>query len=97
MILDIFEDLSAKEFGRFQWQLCNEGKVKRAELDNADREQTVDAMKGTYDDDEVLEVTKGILKKIYRNDLARKLPNTGSDSGPKGNLTNSNSSTPCTC
>ena len=86
LLLDIFEDLSNTEFGRFQWQLLNEGEVKKARLDSANRETTVDAMVGAYDDDKVLlEVTRKILKKIHRNDLARRVPNTGSGSGDKGN------------
>ena len=76
-LLDIFEDLDNTEFGKLQWQLRSLGQIKKARLDGADREKTIDAVLGEYDDDEVPEVMRKILKKISRNDLARKLPKTG--------------------
>ena len=84
-LLQIFEDLGQTEIGRFQWQLRSLGKIKKAKLDNADRERTVDAIIGEYDEEEVPGVLRKILKKIHRNDLLKKLPKTGPGAGHTGN------------
>ena len=80
-LLEIFEDLDNTEFGKFQWQLRSLGEIKKARLDGADRENTIDAILGTYDDEDLPGVLRKILKKIARNDLSRKLPKTAGDTG----------------
>uniref|UniRef100_A0A3B4T2J3 Pyrin domain-containing protein n=1 Tax=Seriola dumerili TaxID=41447 RepID=A0A3B4T2J3_SERDU len=43
--------------------------LRRADLEKADRLDTVDLMVQTYKRDEALEMTKDILRRINRNDL----------------------------
>ena len=80
-LLEIFEDLDNTEFGKFQWQLRSLDTIKKATLDGADREKTIDAILGAYDDEEIPVVLRTILDKMRKKNLLRKLPKTAGATG----------------
>ncbi|AWP18422.1 putative NACHT LRR and PYD domains-containing protein 12-like [Scophthalmus maximus] len=82
------EDLRAEEFKQLKWHLQQadimhtivpHGEAYRAipttRLEKADRQDTVDQMVQIYNLRGALEVTRGVLIKINRNDLVQQLPN----------------------
>ena len=77
-LLGLLEELDREEFEKFQWSLRtnSDGKVKKAQLDGANRPKTVDVIIQTYTAKSAVKITKRLLKKISRNDLARKRPDT---------------------
>ncbi|XP_035849407.1 NACHT, LRR and PYD domains-containing protein 12-like [Sander lucioperca] len=96
-VVDLFntlEDLKEDEFKTFKWHLQQdilEGyqSIKVAELEKAERQDTVDVMVNTYHLHGALKVTKKVLEMINRNDLAQSLPDTSS-----GAETSQNTGTP---
>ncbi|XP_071401611.1 NLR family CARD domain-containing protein 3-like [Centroberyx affinis] len=85
-LLETLEDLRDDELKSFKWFLLQDDilegfpAIKKRQLENADRQDTVDQMVQTYNQ-QSLEVTKKVLMKINRNDLVQSLSN--SSSGPK--------------
>ncbi|XP_022612752.1 uncharacterized protein LOC111230336 [Seriola dumerili] len=75
VLLDAVDDLTVEDFKRFKFFLRENDILKgrktlrRADLEKADRLDTVDLMVQTYKRDEALEMTKDILRRINRNDL----------------------------
>ncbi|XP_078140914.1 NLR family CARD domain-containing protein 3-like [Centroberyx gerrardi] len=89
LLLETLNDLGDEELKIFQWFLQQadilEGfpAIPKSQLEKANRLDTVDQMVQTYNEN-TLEVTKKVLKKINRNDLVQSLSNTSS--GPKGDV-----------
>ncbi|XP_068427188.1 caspase-8-like [Clinocottus analis] len=87
VFLGTLEDLGDKEFKRFKWWLQHEDvlegfpAIRVSELENADREDTVDRMVKSYSKN-TIKVIRIVLKKINRNDLVDKLPKNISE--PEG-------------
>ncbi|XP_071759119.1 caspase b-like [Centroberyx gerrardi] len=85
-LLETLEDLGDEELKSFKWFLQQDDilegfpAIKKRQLENADRQDTVDQMVQTYNQHS-LEVTKKVLMKINRNDPVQSLSN--SSSGPK--------------
>uniref|UniRef100_A0A3B4UQZ2 Pyrin domain-containing protein n=1 Tax=Seriola dumerili TaxID=41447 RepID=A0A3B4UQZ2_SERDU len=67
-LLNILLDLSEDQFKLFKFHLRDNG-IPRANLEKADRLDTVELMINKYPDRGALELTLMILKKISRNDL----------------------------
>uniref|UniRef100_A0A3Q2DI35 NACHT domain-containing protein n=1 Tax=Cyprinodon variegatus TaxID=28743 RepID=A0A3Q2DI35_CYPVA len=84
-LLNILDDLANEEFIRFKWFLqksdCLEDlpTIKKAQLQMANREDTVDLMVQTYRVPGAVKVTKKVLEKINRNDLLKRLPSNFQD------------------
>ncbi|XP_028254493.1 protein NLRC3-like [Parambassis ranga] len=78
-LLNILDDLTDKEFKRFNWFLqrpgCLEGHapIKTCRLQKEHRLETVTVMEQTYEIPNAVQVTWNILGKIYRKDLQQKL------------------------
>uniref|UniRef100_A0A8P4K6G2 Pyrin domain-containing protein n=1 Tax=Dicentrarchus labrax TaxID=13489 RepID=A0A8P4K6G2_DICLA len=74
LLFGVLQDLGIEEFKHFQWFL-KAGNVKgfpaipKSQLEEADRQDTVDRMVQTYSLPGALQITEEILKKISRNDL----------------------------
>ncbi|XP_038144092.1 NACHT, LRR and PYD domains-containing protein 12-like [Cyprinodon tularosa] len=89
-LLNILDDLANEEFIRFKWFLqksdCLEDlpTIKKAQLQMANREDTVDLMVQTYRIPGAVKVTKKVLEKINRNDLLKRLPVTRSGTEVNG-------------
>ncbi|XP_071375304.1 NACHT, LRR and PYD domains-containing protein 12-like [Centroberyx affinis] len=81
LLLETLNDLGDEELKGFQWFLQQadilEGftAIPKSQLEKANRLDTVDQMVQTYNEN-TLEVTKKVLKKISRNDLVQSLSNT---------------------
>ncbi|XP_036438006.1 NACHT, LRR and PYD domains-containing protein 12-like isoform X2 [Colossoma macropomum] len=77
VLLDILQDLGEKDLKLFWWHLINgvEGfrHLPKAQLENADRQDTVDKMVQSYEHSGAVEITLVILKKINQNQLAEDL------------------------
>ncbi|XP_053184382.1 E3 ubiquitin-protein ligase TRIM21-like isoform X2 [Scomber japonicus] len=78
-LLNTLKDLTEEEFVDFKWHLKVEGlegyqTIKESQLQNAERQDTVDLMVKTYQLPGAVEATKKILEMISRNDLLQKLP-----------------------
>ncbi|XP_022605197.1 zinc-binding protein A33-like isoform X2 [Seriola dumerili] len=73
-LLNILLDLSEDQFKLFKFHLRDNG-IPRANLEKADRLDTVELMINKYPDRGALELTLMILKKISRNDLVERLQN----------------------
>uniref|UniRef100_G3PPD9 Pyrin domain-containing protein n=1 Tax=Gasterosteus aculeatus aculeatus TaxID=481459 RepID=G3PPD9_GASAC len=77
-IFKILKDLKEEDFEVFKWHLENDpspehlGSIPRSDLENKNRENTVDLMVQYYGKDSV-QVAVEVLKEIQRNDLAEKL------------------------
>ncbi|XP_077944777.1 NACHT, LRR and PYD domains-containing protein 3-like [Gasterosteus aculeatus] len=77
-IFKILKDLKKEDFEVFQWHLENDpspehlGSIPRSDLENKNRENTVDLMVQYYGTTSV-QVAVEVLKEIQRNDLAEKL------------------------
>nr|XP_040054167.1 NACHT, LRR and PYD domains-containing protein 3-like [Gasterosteus aculeatus aculeatus] len=77
-IFKILKDLKKEDFEVFKWHLENHrspehlGSIPRSDLENKNRENTVDLMVQYYGKDSV-QVAEEVLKEIQRNDLAEKL------------------------
>ncbi|XP_056223077.1 uncharacterized protein LOC130163178 [Seriola aureovittata] len=80
-LLNILRDLNEKQFKHFKFYLRDDGilegftSIPLADLDNADRPDTVDLMINKYRDRGALKVTLKVLQKISRNDLVERLQN----------------------
>ncbi|KAF1381142.1 hypothetical protein PFLUV_G00171460 [Perca fluviatilis] len=82
-LFNTLEDLKEDEFKTFKWYLQQdilEGyqSIKESNLENAERQDTVDVMVNTYQLHGALKVTKKVLEMINRNDLVQSLPDTNS-------------------
>uniref|UniRef100_A0AAQ4P9K7 B30.2/SPRY domain-containing protein n=1 Tax=Gasterosteus aculeatus aculeatus TaxID=481459 RepID=A0AAQ4P9K7_GASAC len=102
-IFKILKDLKKEDFEVFKWHLENHrspehlGSIPRSDLENKNRENTVDLMVQYYGKDSV-QVAEEVLKEIQRNDLAEKLskmnfnptgePNPVGGDGGQENITN---------
>ncbi|XP_029986467.1 NACHT, LRR and PYD domains-containing protein 12-like isoform X2 [Sphaeramia orbicularis] len=79
VLLDVLNDLSADDFKTFKWFLKQKEDlgpfrpIPERRLEDADRTDTVDAMKNLYGTHTV-EVTRTVLVQINRNDLLEELP-----------------------
>ncbi|XP_037647433.1 uncharacterized protein LOC119501253 [Sebastes umbrosus] len=86
LLLETLDDLGEEELKTFKWFLQQAEiledfpAIQRSHLEKADRLDTLDLIVKTYNEQSV-EVTKKVLKKINRNDLVQSLSNIGS--GPK--------------
>ncbi|XP_076860313.1 NACHT, LRR and PYD domains-containing protein 3-like isoform X3 [Brachyhypopomus gauderio] len=76
-LLDILEDLETEDLKKFQWHLTNsvEGDkhIPKSQLENTNRQDTVDKMIEKYGPDRAVEITLVILKKMNLNQLAEDL------------------------
>ncbi|XP_030636242.1 NACHT, LRR and PYD domains-containing protein 3-like [Chanos chanos] len=78
VLLDILDQLVEKELKRFRWYLTTENvlegfsHIPKAQLENADAQDTVDKIVDTYGA-RVVEITLLILRKMKQNNLAEKL------------------------
>ncbi|XP_035991420.1 NACHT, LRR and PYD domains-containing protein 1 homolog [Fundulus heteroclitus] len=83
MLLKLLNDLKQHELKDFKWQLKNRDEssgipsIPASLLDEADTSDLVDLMMKTFTQ-QAVEVTKDIFKKINRNDLVERLPDTRS-------------------
>eukprot|EP00064_Thunnus_orientalis_P024004 superscaffoldBa00009712_g24271 len=88
-LLNTLEDLKEDEFKKFKWFLEQDGVLEGfkgiplAQLEKAERQDTVDLMVQTHQDPGALQLTMKVLEKISRKDLVQRLQN--SPSGPKEN------------
>ncbi|KAG8000411.1 NLR family CARD domain-containing protein 3, partial [Nibea albiflora] len=79
-LLNTLDDLKEGDFMDFKWYLKQpnilEGytPIRTARLERAERRDIVDLMVNTYNLHGALKVTKKVLEKINRNDLAQSLP-----------------------
>uniref|UniRef100_A0AAR2KB01 Pyrin domain-containing protein n=1 Tax=Pygocentrus nattereri TaxID=42514 RepID=A0AAR2KB01_PYGNA len=77
VLLDILQNLLEEDLKSFQWYLSNgvEGftHIPRAQLEKADRHDTVDKMVQSYGHNGAVEITQAILKNINQNQLAEEL------------------------
>lgn len=88
LLLRALKDLGDNELKEFKWYLQKSDVLERfpiipkSRLDKADRPDTVDQMLQTYCEN-VLEVTKKVLRKLDRNDLVQILidPNAEPEAG----------------
>uniref|UniRef100_A0A8C4HCX5 Pyrin domain-containing protein n=1 Tax=Dicentrarchus labrax TaxID=13489 RepID=A0A8C4HCX5_DICLA len=90
MIWKALQQLKDDEFKKFKWFLKQEdvsegdSGISVAQLENADRQDTVDLMAQKYGDTGAIKETMKVLEKISRNDLVPSLQNSCLD--PKGKL-----------
>ncbi|XP_042265081.1 NACHT, LRR and PYD domains-containing protein 3-like [Thunnus maccoyii] len=81
MILETLEDLGAEDFKMFKWYLQQQGvlegfrAIRKSQLENADRMDTVDQMVQNYCIN-TIKVTRMVLVKINQNSLLENLSNT---------------------
>ncbi|XP_023270614.1 E3 ubiquitin-protein ligase TRIM21-like [Seriola lalandi dorsalis] len=73
-LLNILLDLNEDQFKRFKFYLRDDG-IPLADLEKADRPDTVELMINKYRDRGALKVTSEVLQKISRNDLVERLQN----------------------
>ncbi|XP_030636216.1 NACHT, LRR and PYD domains-containing protein 12-like [Chanos chanos] len=79
ILLVTLEELTRAELKRFQWYLTTENALEgfshipRAQLENADVQDTVDKMVERYKPRGAVEITLLILRKMEQNNLAEKL------------------------
>ncbi|XP_041634349.1 NACHT, LRR and PYD domains-containing protein 3-like isoform X1 [Cheilinus undulatus] len=84
LLFEILQDLGNEELKQFQWFLRQPGIVDgfpgipKSELEEADRQDTVDLMVQTCGLPAALSVTVEVLKKISRNDLVETLSKSAS-------------------
>uniref|UniRef100_A0A667WJY4 Pyrin domain-containing protein n=1 Tax=Myripristis murdjan TaxID=586833 RepID=A0A667WJY4_9TELE len=75
LLLRVLEDLGNEELKEFQWFLQQSDILKdfraipKSRLEKADRQDTLDVMVQTYENDAV-KVTQMVLSKMNRNDLS---------------------------
>ncbi|ROL53946.1 Apoptosis-associated speck-like protein containing a CARD [Anabarilius grahami] len=76
LLKNSLNDLGDDELKAFKWELENgyEG-IKKSDVENADRLDTVDKMVACFGAEEAVKNTVDILKNIKRNDLAEQLEN----------------------
>ncbi|XP_029918713.1 NACHT, LRR and PYD domains-containing protein 12-like [Myripristis murdjan] len=83
LLLRVLEDLGNEELKEFQWFLQQSDILKdfraipKSRLEKADRQDTLDVMVQTYENDAV-KVTQMVLSKMNRNDLVQHLTNISS-------------------
>uniref|UniRef100_A0A8D0CYU3 Pyrin domain-containing protein n=1 Tax=Sander lucioperca TaxID=283035 RepID=A0A8D0CYU3_SANLU len=75
--------LKDDEFKKFKWFLKQDD-ISAAQLEKADRQDTVDLMAQKYGGTGAMKETMTVLEKISRNDLVQGLQNSSQD--PKGKL-----------
>ncbi|XP_076608825.1 NACHT, LRR and PYD domains-containing protein 12-like [Chaetodon auriga] len=79
LLFGVLQDLGNEELKHFQWFLKQAGIVEgfpaipKCQLEEADRQDTVDHMVQTYSPPGALQITIEVLKKICRNDLVKRL------------------------
>ncbi|XP_056224261.1 uncharacterized protein LOC130163855 [Seriola aureovittata] len=73
-LFNILLDLNEDHFKHFKFHLRDDG-IPLADLENADRPDTVELMINKYRDRGALKVTLKVLQKISRNDLVERLQN----------------------
>ncbi|GLD45795.1 E3 ubiquitin-protein ligase TRIM21-like isoform X1 [Lates japonicus] len=79
---NILQELGQEEFKRFKWFLKKDGILEDfpgipwAQLENAERQDTVDLMVQKYQDSGAQKVTLKVLEKLNRNDLVQHLQNS---------------------
>ena len=89
-LVNTLEDLTEDGFKKFKWFLQLDDFFKGfkgiavAQLEKAERHNTVDLMVQKHQGPGALQLTMKVLEKISRNDLVQRLQN--SHSGPKGKL-----------
>ncbi|XP_051247749.1 zinc finger protein RFP-like [Dicentrarchus labrax] len=82
MIWKALQQLKDDEFKKFKWFLKQEdvsegdSGISVAQLENADRQDTVDLMAQKYGDTGAIKETMKVLEKISRNDLVPSLQNS---------------------
>lgn len=89
LLFGALQDLGNEELKHFQWFLKHAGIVEgfpaipKGQLEEADRQDTVDHMVQTYSLPGALQITAEVLKKICRNDLVERLSEIGSEPSSK--------------
>ncbi|XP_044228201.1 pyrin-like [Thunnus albacares] len=89
-LLNTLEKLKADEFKKFKWFLEEDDILEGFkgipvfQLENAERQDTVDLMIQKHQDPGALQLTMKVLEKISRNDLMQSLQN--SCSGPNDKM-----------
>ncbi|XP_030636652.1 NACHT, LRR and PYD domains-containing protein 12-like [Chanos chanos] len=79
LLLTTLDELDKDKLKRFQWYLTRENALEgfshipKAQLENADVQDTVDKMVETYQERDAVEITLLILRKMEQNNLAGKL------------------------
>lgn len=71
-LLSTLKDLSKEDFKEFKWHLENNTSIHRADLQGADRSDTVGLLMG-LNPQKALDYAMDALVKIQRNDLVQKL------------------------
>nr|XP_021331216.1 protein NLRC3-like [Danio rerio] len=70
-------ELVEAELKKFQWCLVNNhSEISKAEMENADRLDTVDKMVSCFGSERAVKITVDTLRKIKQNQLAEELENT---------------------
>ncbi|XP_042340575.1 pyrin-like [Plectropomus leopardus] len=78
LILNTLDELGVDEFKRFRWNLTQpvlDGcqPIRKAYLENADRQDTVSRMIDCYGEETAVNMTAEILKRMNHNNAAEKL------------------------
>lgn len=77
LLLGILEELVTSELKKFQWYLTGGvpgfKSIPKGDLDKADRQDTVDVMVQTYQDENAVKITVNILSLMSRYDLVEEL------------------------
>uniref|UniRef100_A0A3Q3G8R9 Pyrin domain-containing protein n=1 Tax=Labrus bergylta TaxID=56723 RepID=A0A3Q3G8R9_9LABR len=85
LLFGVLQDLGNDELKQLQWFLRQPGivdgfpAIPKSELQEADRQDTVDLMMQTYGLPAALHITAEVLKKISRNDLVEHLSKSASE------------------
>ncbi|KAM9346066.1 NACHT, LRR and PYD domains-containing protein 3-like [Symphorus nematophorus] len=85
LLFGVLQHLGNEEFKHFQWFLKQDGIVEgfraipKCQLEEADRQDTVDKMVEAYSRPGALQITVEVLKKINRNDLVEEFSKIGPD------------------
>lgn len=88
-LFGVLQDLGNDELKHFQWFLKQADMVERfpaipkCQLEDADRQDTVDQMVQTHGLPGALQITAEILRKISRNDLVELFPKSQSEANSK--------------
>ncbi|XP_073804384.1 NACHT, LRR and PYD domains-containing protein 3-like isoform X2 [Danio rerio] len=81
-------ELLKADLTRFQWYLVNDhNEISKAEMENADRLDTVDKLVSCFGPEGAVKITVDTLRKIKQNKLAEDLENTQKQGAPSDSCT----------